>query len=556
LVSYSHTDVPGTLSVKGLAYLHLIVGLALLVRIGCAIYFTGEIDPEGAEYARIAENLLAGKGYSGIATEGTQLFFPPLFPFLIALVSLITGDAEAAGRSINVLFGALIAYPVFFIALRIFDRRVALGAAALVAFHPYFIQLSTTVYCEPTYLALVLAAVYSSMRVMSSPRRSAFAASGALYGLAYLVRPEAFVFMLVAMVFIVLDRMLNGWNDLRKLPGQLALLVAMFLLLAGPYIIWLSIQTGQPRLEAKSPLNVATELRIQQGLSESEATFGIDQDLTPRGIWIRPNIEVIEDYRSNPRTLMTMLAKKADSIVQYTSQTLASKFALGSPALFTLAFLGLFSQAWRRDQAIDNSHLLVLLSLAAFATFFIYYSHPRFYVLFVVVFCIWASSAIASLGRWARETAAMLGLGARLQTAASKSVLVIAAAAILLPAGKGAAEAFAAARNSLPRKLAGETLRASDRPLRIADTSTMFAFHAHADFNWLPFCDGPTALRYLQEKRVTHVVISDDALTLRPYLAEWLNSGVPGSRQIADIETGGGQRTRVYDMTKDVSSVN
>jgi hypothetical protein len=56
----------------------LIFLAALIVRVLCAVIFSGEIDTEGAEYARIAQNIVAGKGYVGIATEGTQLFFPPL----------------------------------------------------------------------------------------------------------------------------------------------------------------------------------------------------------------------------------------------------------------------------------------------------------------------------------------------------------------------------------------------------------------------------------------------------------------------------------------------
>jgi hypothetical protein len=48
------------------------------------------------------------KGYTGIAAEGAQLVFPPLFPLLIAAVSLITGDAEIAGRAVSIIFGSLL----------------------------------------------------------------------------------------------------------------------------------------------------------------------------------------------------------------------------------------------------------------------------------------------------------------------------------------------------------------------------------------------------------------------------------------------------------------
>jgi 4-amino-4-deoxy-L-arabinose transferase-like glycosyltransferase len=125
----------------------LIFLAALSIRAVCCVLFSGEIDAEGAEYARIAQNLLAGKGYVGIGMAGTQLFFPPLYPFLIAGVTVITGDAEISARIINIVMGALLACPVYLIGRRMFDESKGLGAAALVAFHPYLVWLSTTVRC-------------------------------------------------------------------------------------------------------------------------------------------------------------------------------------------------------------------------------------------------------------------------------------------------------------------------------------------------------------------------------------------------------------------------
>src|SRR6185295_17910928 len=47
--------------------------LSFIVRSACAISFSGMIDGEGAEHGRIAQNLVAGIGYVGIATEGEEL---------------------------------------------------------------------------------------------------------------------------------------------------------------------------------------------------------------------------------------------------------------------------------------------------------------------------------------------------------------------------------------------------------------------------------------------------------------------------------------------------
>ena len=91
----------------------LILLLAFTLRLLSARFLMGSIDSEGAEYARIAENLLNGNGYVGIALPGAQLMFPPLFPLLIATVSLITHQSELAGRLISVSMGTLLVLPVY-----------------------------------------------------------------------------------------------------------------------------------------------------------------------------------------------------------------------------------------------------------------------------------------------------------------------------------------------------------------------------------------------------------------------------------------------------------
>src|SRR5271154_6167981 len=98
---------------------------------------TGAIESEGAEYARIAQNLREGRGYVGISTPGTQLVFAPLFPSLIAAASFVThNDYELAGRLVSFVLGALLPLPVFGVAIRIFRWRTAVIAAVLAAFCP------------------------------------------------------------------------------------------------------------------------------------------------------------------------------------------------------------------------------------------------------------------------------------------------------------------------------------------------------------------------------------------------------------------------------------
>src|SRR5712692_4340362 len=146
-------------------WLTLLVLLSFAVRIAAWAYWgTGTIESEGAEYAKIAENLRNGVGYVGLVSPGPQVLFNPLFPFMIAGASYVVHNYEWAGRLVALVMGSLLPLPVFGIASRLFNRRVGFIAATLTLLHPVLVNLSFTVFSEGPYTTLLLCAVYLVVR--------------------------------------------------------------------------------------------------------------------------------------------------------------------------------------------------------------------------------------------------------------------------------------------------------------------------------------------------------------------------------------------------------
>jgi 4-amino-4-deoxy-L-arabinose transferase-like glycosyltransferase len=528
------------------------VALAFALRLLTAFFFAGMVGSEGAEYATIARNIMSGRGYSGLVTEGPELIFPPLFPALIAAFSFLTNDFEWAGRLVSMIFGALLVVPTYLIARRIFGRRTALFAGALVAVHPFLIRYSIAIFTETMFLTLILTAIYMSMRSASSPTLRNVGLAGAFYGLAYLVRQEAFAYLLLGIGFMVLAIALRRPSSLRRprTVSRLALLPLIFCVLAGPYVGWLGGQTGQFRIEAKSPLNLATERRVQSGMSIDEAAFGIDADLTPRGVWIQPNLASIESYPLSRREVFGIMAKAAEAVAKNTVAMVIAYFALGGPLLFGLAVLGLFSTPWGPRQTLDNAHLMAVLGLVVFGTFFIYYSNERFYLPFIPVLGIWASAGVLQLVGWAEETAEMWGASRFRQIAGATSAL-LAAALLLLPSLASSYARLTADRAERGFKYAMVDLASRrNEPLRVADSDSQLAYHANGKLIWLPFTDESTALRYLARKGTTHVVVRQSQLSFRPYLARWFENGVPGAHEAADVVSATGERLKIFGFDR------
>jgi 4-amino-4-deoxy-L-arabinose transferase-like glycosyltransferase len=525
----------------------LLLGIGFVVRALFCIFCAGEIDTEGAEYARIAQNLSEGNGYVGIATPGTQLFFPPLFPYLIAGAGLLIGNAELAGRTVSLLFGSLLVIPVWLIGYRMLGERAGVAAGAVIAIHPYLVWLSTTVHCEAVYLTLILAAVYTTMSAAEAPTKLRLAASGALYGVAYLVRPEALVFMVVGLAGVLLGRAF-----LREKPsavlGRLLLVPLVFVVVTGPYILWLSAQVGSLRLEGKSPLNIETEMRRQRGSSIDEAGMAVGKDLRPQGVWNQPNISILRTHHSDAKLLGTMIARKTKIVLRDAAATIAGGLAFGSPALFAIAAVGMFRRPWRPALALDQVHLMIVSVFSVAATYFIYFSTWRFYVISLIIMCIWTYPGLKEMGTWGHRSARVFGLTEAKRQIASVIVMALAAVAILLPAAGFAVSEAMASRASRSVKAVAMGLASKHTLVRIADTSTPFAFHARAQFVWMPFCDEETALRFLVKAGVTHIILRGNGVATRPYLAKWMAEGVPHASLKHEFTTDVNEIVKVYSL--------
>ena len=173
-------------------------------------------------YLWLGQNWLHGRGFQLFGFN--DVHHSPGYPFLTAVVSLLTGDAAVASTLLYAVFGTLLVLPVYGLARELYDRRVAGWAALIVGLLPAFI-VAIPVWgsmTEPPYLFLVAGALYLTLRALQGGRGWNYGLAGLALGLAYLIRPEAiwyFIilgFLLVVVPWIVRRR---SWGWL----GSLAL---------------------------------------------------------------------------------------------------------------------------------------------------------------------------------------------------------------------------------------------------------------------------------------------------------------------------------------------
>ena len=185
-----------------------------------------------------------GTGAGG--TRGPTAYFPPAFPYFLALVDLIDGDTGPSGylapgkrgyspaavepaRISQAVVGTITVALIGLVALEAFGPVAALAALALGAVYPVLIELSAVLVAENLLTALILAAVWAALRSRRASKPLAWlAASGVFAGLAVLAHVNAIV--------IVIPLAFAAWSA-RRSPIAPVLLVATTVLTLTPWIV-------------------------------------------------------------------------------------------------------------------------------------------------------------------------------------------------------------------------------------------------------------------------------------------------------------------------------
>jgi 4-amino-4-deoxy-L-arabinose transferase-like glycosyltransferase len=539
--------------------LTLLVAASFAVRVAALAYWgTGAIESEGAEYARIAENLRNGMGYVGLVTPGAQLNFNPLFPLLIAGTSFFTHNYEWAGRLVALIMGALLPLPVFGIASRLFSRRVGFIAAILTVPHALLVNLSFTVFSEGPYTTAFLSAAYLVLLALRHPSTRLWSLVGAAFGLTWLLRAEASAAFAIALLFA-----LTATEGDRTLKCKRAVAAAVvFLALALPEVIFVYKCTGKVRLEGKSTIFFYTGKRILaaernpgtdyespggqhevpssapnaesgQRWEDKWAFYGIDSHLKGMGFPMRPHPEVIRATQLTLKDLFLLLSRGVRQNAPVLFYRLSSDW-LGAPLLPALALLGAFRRPWRGPQASGRLFILLVGAAPLIGTFFAFWSEARYYFVLVPLLCIWAANGLFEIALWTRASSATAGWRMLSHPTVSQCVVpgLIGLVMIISPI-KGVRRLYlftdSAPSTRVDKEVGLWVGRQQNHPVKIMDVSIPLAYHAGAQFTYFPYCTGDLALRYLDAAHVDYVILRRSE-RFTQYYEDWLEHGIPDRR--------------------------
>jgi 4-amino-4-deoxy-L-arabinose transferase-like glycosyltransferase len=218
----------------------LMVLAGFLVRLGVVIFgFRDQIDPAdhhaafGWEMGWVARSILEGRGFSApfFPATGATAMVPPLFPYLLSgifhLFGLYTAKAAFAILSINSLFSALTAIPLYLSARYALGEKAASVAGWGWAVYPYAIYFSGARVWDYALTGLLFTTCFCvAQRLHRQEKLAAWFGFGLVYGVATLANPSVLTMFPVFLLLAVQEMRRND------VPWRLRSVVALAALVA------------------------------------------------------------------------------------------------------------------------------------------------------------------------------------------------------------------------------------------------------------------------------------------------------------------------------------
>jgi len=385
-----------------------------------------------AYYIMLAKNLVEGKGYTYYAGL-PELHFPPLFPLVLAVLHAVVPSWEIVTRVAYVLFGTILPLPIYLLGRDMYGFRIGMLAGLLAAVMPAFTSsiLFDESLCEPLYLVCLFSGIHQVFRAWQRARCVHYGVAGCFFSLAYLTRPEGFLYVLVALAFMSCVEWRRRHTPVSVRLGRLAGLLGAFLAIASPYLVYLRLNTGEWALTTKSTTSYTTTrgLVYHDRVTFLHDTDGLDANGEMRffaqhrneslaGLLLGPyRVRVLPDIATNLRTAYHLLIKP---------------YFFGR-YLAILAILGFVGTPWTRKRfAREAFNIAITITLCPV---FLYFISDRLLYGILLPLTLWAACGIDRVFIWIEQSEFPWRLGSEYARWGMKAIFCVALFGVLSRAG-------------------------------------------------------------------------------------------------------------------------
>jgi hypothetical protein len=292
-----------------------VIALGAVLRIGWVLYAQTVPGSDFHQYDLLGQRLANGEGYVDEFGEPSA-FYAIGWPFFLSIVYRIFGYSLIVAQLVNALMAIGSIALVFAISRYLFDDRVSLVAALLVAINPTLVLYSSTHGTESLFILQLLLISWLFLRSMKSPRTRDLVLIGIVTGLAVLVRPVAICVPLGAFAaYYFMNR-----HDIRNSLKKVLIIVGVSMIIVAPWVVRNSVVVGATTLQTSSGvvLWIGHNPDATGGLMPPPPIDGLDAGARPGAGENATEAEAnsaytsaaIESFLDNPLRAVTLIPNK------------------------------------------------------------------------------------------------------------------------------------------------------------------------------------------------------------------------------------------------------
>lgn len=367
-----------------------ILAIAFAARLGVSFYLGETLNfQDSREYHALASQLAESRSYQ--AEGKPTAYWPPGYPFFLALVYSLFGSSITAARIVQSAIGSLSCFLVYLIGLRILGRRPALLAAAICALYPLLVYSSAALLPSSIKTCLIACVVLFSLRAWKSGSGSRAVLAGVFAAGAVLVAPSILPTVLIIALWV-------AWHDVSR-PGLGKLVPVLLMLL--PIVLCVGAWTLRNYNVLGRPVLVSTNGGFNLWLgNHPDVTAETGNRMTPRmqrelgTVYARHKNEAERDsvlydmgtryISEDPMRFLKLWAAKAVNLWRLAPRPMTEvELAGGKERLLSLFSYGLllpFAAFWliRSIKNRSEARLILLMFIAFTATHAVFITKVRF----------------------------------------------------------------------------------------------------------------------------------------------------------------------------------
>lgn len=507
---YSKTECASVIGVMSLAFLLRLSMLRL----------QPPINPDGVYYATLGKHLVSGNLQEGLST-----FWPPLYPLLVGLSSLVFRDIETGGRFVSVLAGSVLVVPVYSLIRILYGKDAAFIGAFLVAIHPTLIHFSTTLLTESTYITLFMTVLFVGLKAFSGGACVAFFSVGAMLGACYLLKPESIGYVGLMAILTLGTSLLGNHLPPSEVLFRIMALVAGASLLSLPYLLFLRRATGGWTISDKFQAHVHPSESWERrwfGLPEGRTTTLADRLYAGAS----RKDDSLENRGLPAADISSLRMMTARSIEALKSEARLLIDSMTPPQFMLLMSLGMFKTEWLKEFYLLSFFTFTLIGYALCPDDI----GERLLLPLIPVTICWVAGGFKAVEDWLVEffKQAKISRAVPFINPESLRLLMITALAFsMLPWAVYAVMAIPAAP-MIEYKQAGSWVKEhSETPPLIMSTLPFIAFYAGGRHAYLPAEEYQTVVEHARRLNVDYVAI-DEAL---------ISEGIWGNSEYSDLRS-------------------